>query len=198
MEEEEKTRDAYHEDDLLWGEDISDMVARMVAATERDQREERKANTEGVGLGASIHADLTQTGGPEEPEERQQLQPGRQLESVPMPKPKPDPTPKPKPAPAPRPAPTAMLRTTSAPKGATSAVPTPTRRWETVPLRNQQKPASPAPALTTGSRMADRRLILSRDESVPLPNKIGNEIASAINRALFHQKAPAHIRIMNA
>jgi len=33
---------------------------------------------------------------------------------------------------------------------------------------------------------------------VPLPNKMDHEIASAINRALFPQQAPAHIRIMNA
>jgi len=116
----EKTRDAYHQDDVLWGEGITDMVARVVAARERDQREE-------VGLEASIHADLTQTGGTEKPEERQQLQPGRQLKSVPMPKPKPNPTPKPKPAPAPRPAATPTPRTTSGPKGAMSAAPTPTR-----------------------------------------------------------------------
>jgi hypothetical protein len=45
--------------------------------------------------------------------------------------------------------------------------------------------------------MAERRLILRRDESVPLCNKMDQEIASAINRALFHQKALAHIRIMN-
>jgi hypothetical protein len=46
--------------------------------------------------------------------------------------------------------------------------------------------------------MAETRLILRRDEGVPLPNKIDQEVASAINRAVFHQKAPAHIRIMNA
>jgi len=46
--------------------------------------------------------------------------------------------------------------------------------------------------------MADRHLILRRDESVPLPNKMDQEIASLINRALFHQQAPAHIRIVNA
>jgi hypothetical protein len=46
--------------------------------------------------------------------------------------------------------------------------------------------------------MAERRLILRRDKRVPPPNKMDKEIASAINRALFHQKAPAHIRIMNA
>jgi len=37
-----------------------------------------------------------------------------------------------------------------------------------------------------------------RDQSVPLCNKMDQEITSAINRALFHQKAMAHIRIMNA
>jgi len=46
--------------------------------------------------------------------------------------------------------------------------------------------------------MAERRLISRRDKSVPLSNNMDQEIASAINRALFHQKAPAHIRIMNA
>ena len=33
---------------------------------------------------------------------------------------------------------------------------------------------------------------------MPLPNKMAQEFASAINRELFHQQAPAHIRIMNA
>ena len=89
-------QDAYHQDDLLWGKGITDMVARVVAATGRDQKEERKADTEGVGLEASIHADLTQTGGPEEPDERQQLQAATQLKSVPIPKPIPDPTSMPK------------------------------------------------------------------------------------------------------
>jgi len=198
LEEKEKTRDMYHHDDLLGAEGITDMVARVVASTERDQKEEREADSEGVDLEASIHPDLTQTGEPEEPEKRQQLQPGRQLKSVPMPIQKPDPTPKPKPAPAPSPAPTRTPSTTLAPNGATLAAPTPTRRWETVPPRNQKKPASPAPIPTRGSRMADRRLILRRDESVPLPNMMDQEIVSAINRALFHQQAPAHIRIMNA
>jgi len=32
---------------------------------------------------------------------------------------------------------------------------------------------------------------------VPTPNKMDQDIASAINRELFHQQAPAHIRIMN-
>jgi len=46
--------------------------------------------------------------------------------------------------------------------------------------------------------MAGRRLILRRDESLPLSNTMDLEIASAINRAHFHQKAPAHIGLMNA
>jgi hypothetical protein len=33
---------------------------------------------------------------------------------------------------------------------------------------------------------------------LPFPNKMDQEIVSAISRALFHQQAPAHIRIMNA
>jgi len=73
------------------GEGITDMVARAVAATQRGQKEERRADTEGVGLDTSIHADLTQTNGPEEPEVRQQLQPGRLFKSMPTPKPKPKP-----------------------------------------------------------------------------------------------------------
>jgi len=46
--------------------------------------------------------------------------------------------------------------------------------------------------------MVEKRLTLRRDESVPLSKKMDQEIGWAINRVLFHQKAPAHIRIMNA
>jgi len=46
--------------------------------------------------------------------------------------------------------------------------------------------------------MAERSLILRADESVPLSNIMVQEIASAINRVRFHQKAPAHNRVMNA
>jgi len=46
--------------------------------------------------------------------------------------------------------------------------------------------------------MADRPQILKRDESIPLPRKMDEEIASAVNRALFQPQAPAHVRIMNA
>jgi len=54
------------------------MVTRVVTTTEGGQREreERKADTNGAGLEASIHADETHTGGPEKPEEHQQSQPG--------------------------------------------------------------------------------------------------------------------------
>jgi hypothetical protein len=65
-------------------------------------------------------------------------------------------------------------------------------------MQSQRSSAGPGPAPTPGSSMAETRLILRRDEGVPLPNKIDQEIASAINRAVVHQKAPAHIRIMNA
>jgi len=73
----EETRDAYHEDDVLWGRGITDMVTRAVAATKWDQREKRKANPECVSLEASLHEELTQTGGLKKQEEHQQLQPGR-------------------------------------------------------------------------------------------------------------------------
>jgi len=46
--------------------------------------------------------------------------------------------------------------------------------------------------------MADRRLILRRDEIVRPPNKMHQEIVSAINIDVFHKQAPAHIKIMNA
>lgn len=58
----EKMRDVYHQDDLIWGEGITDMVATVVAATQWDQKKE-------VGLEASIQADLTQTGGQKKPME---------------------------------------------------------------------------------------------------------------------------------
>jgi hypothetical protein len=193
LEEKEKKRDSYHQDDLLWGEGITDMFARAVAATAWGQKEERRVGTEGVGLEASIHADLTQTGVQEEPEAGQQLQPRRQLKSMPTPKlkPKPNPNayPKLKPAPPSRPPPTSTPRATSVPRGGTMSAPTltPTRRWEMVPPETQRTPASPTAALTTGSSVADRRLNLRREVSVPLPNKMDQEIASVINREFSHQ-----------
>jgi hypothetical protein len=186
LEKREEKLEAYHQDDVLWGRGITDMVTKVVTATEGRQREreERKADTDGAGLETSIQPDATETGGREKPEERQQSQPGRQLKA--KPKPKPNPTP------------TTMPRTTLTRIGVTIPVPTLASRWETVPPRNQKKPASPAPAPTTGWSLIDRLIILRRDEKVPLPNKMDQEIVSAINRALFHQQAPAHIRIINA
>jgi hypothetical protein len=49
-----------------------------------------------------------------------------------------------------------------------------------------------------GLSLAERRLILRRDNRVTLFNKMDQEIASVINRVLFLQKALAHIRIMKA
>jgi len=41
LEEIEAKWDAYHQDDVLWGIGITDMVTELVAATERGQRDER-------------------------------------------------------------------------------------------------------------------------------------------------------------
>jgi hypothetical protein len=140
LDEQKKKWDVYHQDDQLWGKGIMDMVPRTVAATERDQKDERKAHTKGVSLEASIHIALTQTGPPKRPEERQQLQPGRPLKSTPMPKlkPKPNPSsePNPAPAPAPWPAPAPTPRATSAPNGVMTSVSRVPRWWETVPPRD--------------------------------------------------------------
>jgi len=122
LEKREEKWDAYHQDDVLWGKGITDMVTRVVAATEGGQREERKADTDGAGLEASMHAETTQTGRPEKPEERQQSQPEKQL--------------KPKPKPKTNPALTPTPRTTSTPVAVTTSEPTPARRWETFPPRD--------------------------------------------------------------
>jgi len=124
LEQREVKWDVYHQDDVQWGRGITDMVTKVVTATEEGQREseEREADTDGAGLEASIPADAMQTVGPEPPEERQQSQPGRQL--------------KPKPKPKLNPAPTPTPRTTSTPIAVTTSVPTQPRRWATVLLRN--------------------------------------------------------------
>jgi hypothetical protein len=46
--------------------------------------------------------------------------------------------------------------------------------------------------------MRETLLILRSDKRVPFSNKMVKEIALAMNRALFHQKATGHIRIMKA
>jgi len=102
------------------GRGITDMATRVVTATGGDQRkrEERKADTDGAGLEASIRSDGTQIAGPEKPEDCEQSPPGRQLK------------PKPRPKPQPNQAPTPSLRTTSRPIAVMTLVPTPARRWE--------------------------------------------------------------------
>ena len=144
------------------------------------ERERKRCDCEDGrwGLEASQHADTTREEGPEERQQPQQQQPKPKPKLQLKLQPKPQPVRKPKSAPT----------------------PTPARRWNTVPPRpkSQRAPVSPGLTPTAGSSMAERRLISRRDESVPLSNKMDQEIASAINRALFHQKAPAHIRIMNA
>ena len=132
LEEKEKMRDAYHQDDLLWGKGITDMVAQVVADTEWDQTEGRTVNTKGVGPEGSIHVDQAQAGGPEKAEERQRLQLRRQLKSLPMPEQKSNPTPKPKAAPAPGLVPVPTPITSLALRGGMSLAPTPLRQWETV------------------------------------------------------------------
>lgn len=117
MEENEEKRDAYHQDDLLWGKSITDMVTRMVAATEQGQREQRTADTEVVGREASIHAVLRQTGGPKKSEEGQQPYAGRQLQSEQ----------KPKLNEAPIAIPTPMPGTTVTPTTVKTTMPVPTR-----------------------------------------------------------------------
>jgi len=132
---------------------------------------------DGGGLEASQHADTKQQGGPEQRQQLQQ-QPNPQLLLKLHPKLQHKPKPKLAPAPA--------------------------RRCGTIPPRAQSQEApvdpgpGPGPAPTAGSSIAERSLIFRKDESVPPPNRMDQEIASVINRALFHHKAPAHVRIMNA
>lgn len=59
LEECEEKCDTYHMDYLLWGNSITDMVTRLMAAIEQGQKETNKMNTNGVGLEASTDTDLT-------------------------------------------------------------------------------------------------------------------------------------------
>jgi len=188
MQERDQTCEAYYEYDKVWGARITNMIAKTMKGVAQGQEEKEKerevtARTDGGGLDASQHADMTQEEGPKE-----RQQPQRQQQPKPWPKLQvnlqlqPQPVHKPKSAPS----------------------PTPARRWETVPPRakTQRAPMGPSPgrvpALTTGSSMAERRLILRSDVRVLLSNNMDQDIASANKRVLFHQKAPAHIMIMNA
>ena len=130
---------------------------------------------DGGGLEASQHADTTQEGGAEKCQQLQQ-QPKPKLLLKLQPNPQHEP----------------KLKLALAPA----------RRWQTVPpwAQSQRAPVGPGPgpAPTTGSSMAERCLILSRDECVPPPKKMDAENVSGINGALIHQKTPAHVRIMYA
>jgi len=153
------------------------MVMKRVAPgrAAREKERDKTARLDGGGLEASQHADTTQEGGPEIHQQLQK-QPKPRLQLKLQPKPQHEPKPK--------------------------SAPTPTRRWETVAPRTKGQSAhvgpvpGPGPAQMPGSSMAETRLTLRRHEGVPLPKKMDQEIALAINRALFNQKAPAHIPIM--
>ena len=175
------------------------MIAKVMKGEAPDQgggekKRDKTAGMDSGGLEASQHADTTQDGGPEKRQQLQQ-QPKPRLPLKVQPKLQHEPKAK--------------------------SAPTLSRWWETVPPRTQNQRAPigpggsstaarclipkrdarvplPGPAPTAGLSMADRQLIVRRDESIPIPRKIDEEIASAVNRALFHQQAPAHVRIINA
>jgi len=159
----------------------------------REQERDKTARMDGRELEASQHADIPQEGGSEERQQLQQQPKPRLLLKL-LPKLQHEPKPK--------------------------SAPTPSRRWETVQTRTQSQRAPigpggpsmadrclllkrhesvPLPGLapTSGSSMAHRQLILRKDESIPLPRKMDNQIASAVDRALFQQQAPAYDQIVN-
>ena len=139
----------------------------------RGKERDKTARMDGGGLEASQHTDTTQEGGPEKHQQlHQQPKPRLQLKMQPTPRHEPN----------------------------QESAPTPTRHGDTVPPRAQSQRAPVGPGATLRARltMAERRLILRGDKGVPLPNKMDQEIASAINRALFHQKAQANMWIMKA
>jgi len=168
MQEREQNCDTRYEDDMVWGTGITNMIAKTmkgVAQGQEDRVIEREvtARTDGGGLEASQHADTTREEGPEEPQQPQQHpKPSPKLQLKLQFKPQPSPKPK--------------------------SAPTPARRWDTVLPRakSHRAPVGPGPAPTAGASMAERRLILRRDERVRLSNKMDQEIASTINRALCH------------
>ena len=158
LEDREMKWDQRHKDDVLWGMGIADMTVEVLAkggvcvvAPAQNARKEGRDETarqDGGGLEASQHAGATQDGEPEKcqlPQQQQKPKPKLQLTLQPEPRHEPKPEPKP--------------------------TPIPIRRWETVqPQTHSQKvPPGPSRALMTGSSMAQRRLILRRDESVPPP-----------------------------
>jgi len=154
MQEREQKWEARYEDDKMWGAGIPNMITKTMKGVAQGQEETGRerdvtARTDGGGLEASQHADTTREEGPE----------GRQ---------QPQQQPKPKPKLQFKRQPTPQL----APKRKSG--PTPARRWETIAPRAKSHRAhvgpgpGPGPALTAGSSMAERRLILTRNESMPL------------------------------
>jgi len=162
MPEREQEWEARHEDDKLWGAGIKHMIAKVMKGVaprqeEGDKEREVTVRTDSGGIEATQHADTTREEGPER---RQQLQ------QQPKPKLQLKLQPQQQPAPKPR------------------SAPTPVRRWETIPPLAKSQRASvrpgpgpgPGPAPTHGSCTAERRLLLKRDESVLLSNRMDQEI----------------------
>ena len=185
LEDRETKWDNRHRDNVLWGAGIADITTKVLGKarvrepvlTQEGGKDERNetARPDSGGPGASQHASAVQGGEPEKRRLQQQTKPKPKLQLKQQPKQQQQHEPRPKPTPA------------------------PARRWETVQpcTQSQRAPTRPGPTLTFGSSKAERRQIPRRDEGVPLPSKMDQEIASAINRAPFHQKAPAHIRNMH-
>jgi len=173
--------DACLEDNKQWGAGTTRMIAKVMKgvapgqdATERER--DKTATMAGGGQKASQHANTT-------PEERREM---RELQQQ---QPKPELLLRLQP----------QLQHQPKPKLALA----PARRWGTILpwAQSQRAPVgpgqSPGPAPTAGSSMSERSMISRRDESVPPPNKMDQEIAPTIHRAQFAQKALGHIRIMN-
>jgi len=77
--------------------------------------------------------------------------------------------------------------------------PTPLSWRDTVPSTNQKNtPTTTMLAPMSGSTFAASRLIVRREESVPLPYMMDQEIKSVVNRSRFEEQAPANVWIMNA
>jgi len=182
-------------DNVQWGTGIADITAEVPARVDitaeapvkarvreaapaqevRKEAIDETTRQDGGGLEASQHEGAMQDGEPEKHQLlRRQQNPKPKLQLTLQPEPRHKPKSKPKPTPI------------------------PARRWETVQAQTESQtvPTGPGPALTMGSSIAERGLILRRDKRVPPPNKMDRQIASAINRAVFHLQTPAHIRIL--
>jgi hypothetical protein len=160
--------DNHPQDNILWRMDLADMPATVLAkarvgeaALNPEARKEKRNDTasrNGRGIEDSQYAGAMLGSEPEK----------SQLQQQPKPKPK------------------LQLKQQSEQQQETKHKPTstPARRWETIQARTKSHtvPTSPGPALTSGLSSGERRLLLTRDGSVPLPNMIDQEIASAIVR----------------